>query len=263
MSWPTTTKTRRELGQRGRLRAIEVFRRLRIQAPEEIDIEAIVYTCGVRVHEGGLSGAQGRLASNGKRGKVRIASVITQEPRRRYIIAHELGHHLVHAAQGQLLVCTAADLLKYDSNGDAEEEANWFAAELLMPRPLFEPKCDVRQPTFEIVQSLAEEFRTTLTATAIRFARVCPEACAVVWSEASTIKWAVRGDDFYPWIEFGRRLDSHTHAADVFVGKPLPKGPQPVPLRAWTDQAGRDLYEETLSFRGLGAALTLLWLPSE
>jgi Zn-dependent peptidase ImmA (M78 family) len=259
----TTTKTRRELGQRGRLRGIEVFRRLRIQAPEEIDIEAIAFTYGLRVYDGGLSGAQGRLASNGKQGKVRIANGITQEPRRRYIIAHELGHHLVHAAQGKLLVCTAADLLKYDSNGDTEEEANWFAAELLMPKPLFEPDCDVRQPTFAIVERLSKKFGTTLTATAIRFVRLCPEACAVVWSEAGAIKWAVRGDDFYPWIEFGKRLDSHTHAADVSAGKPVPKGPQVVPARAWTDKGSGDLYEETLAFGGLGAALSLLWLPPE
>lgn len=262
MSW-TTTKTKRELGQRGRMRAVEVFRRLRIQTPAEIDIAAIAYTFGLRVEDGGLTGAQGRLATNGKRGKVRIASGITQEARRRFIIAHELGHHLIHAAQGHLAVCTADDLLKYDSNGDAEEEANWFAAELLMPKPLFEPKCDVRQPTFEVVDALAKEFKTTLTATAIRFVRVCPEACAVVWSEAGKIKWAVRGDTFYPWIEFGSRLDSHAHASDVFRGKRPPRGPQPVPARAWTDRSGGDLYEETLSFEGIGAALSLLWLPSE
>ena len=105
----------------------------------------------------------------------------------------------MHATQGQVSICTSADLTRYDSNGDAEEEANWFAAELLMPKVLFEPRCDVRQPTFEKVRTLAQEFTTTLTATAIRFARLCPEACAVVWSEAGAIKWAVRGDDFYPW----------------------------------------------------------------
>jgi hypothetical protein len=245
------------------MRAVETLRKLRIQAVAEIDIEAIAFHYGLRVHHGGLGGAQGRLVSDGKRGAIRIADGITQEPRRRYIIAHELGHHLIHASRGQLSLCTDADFLKYDANGDAEEEANWFAAELLMPKLLFEPKCDVRQPTFQIVQSLATEFGTTPTATAIRFVRLCPEACAVVWSEAGAIKWAVRGESFYPWIDFGRSLDSYTHAADAFRGKRVPKGPQPVPARAWTDKAGGDIYEETLWFGGLRATLSLLWLPSE
>jgi hypothetical protein len=154
-------------------------------------------------------------------------------------------------------------MLRYDAgSGDAEEEANWFAAELLMPRFLFEPKCDVEQPSFEHVKALAAEFTTSLTATAIRFVDLCPEACAVVWSERGAIKWAIRGPDFWPWIEFGQKLDSYTHAFDAFGGRALPQGPQEVPARAWTSKAKGDIYEDTLWFRSMGVTLSLLWLPS-
>jgi hypothetical protein len=63
MTWKTDTKTRRELGTRGRLQATEVLRKLRIQRLEELDVEAIAFHHGLRVRYGGLSGAQGRLAS--------------------------------------------------------------------------------------------------------------------------------------------------------------------------------------------------------
>ncbi len=264
MSWTTTKKNRRDLGQRGRMRAIEVHRRLRIRAVDEIDVECIAFHHGLRVRYGGLSGAQGRLASDGKRGRIRVADSITQETRRRYVVAHELGHHLIHAPAGQLSLCTDGDLLRYDASaGDAEEEANWFAAELLMPKALFEPKCDVRQPSMAIVRSLASEFKTTPTATAIRFVDLSPEPCAVVWSERGQIKWAIRGPEFWPWIEFGRSLDSYTHAADAFSGKSIPTGIQPVPARAWTSKGSGDIYEDTQFFSGLGVTLTLLWLPIE
>lgn len=263
MTWTQTTKTRRELGQRGRMRAVEVFRRLRIQSVHEIDVECIACEHGLRVRYGGLGGAQGRLASTGKRGVIRIADGIWQEPRRRYIIAHELGHHLLHTPTGQLSLCTDGDFLRYDAAaGDAEEEANWFAASLLMPELLFKPKCDTAQPALAIVHALAKEFGTTRTATAIRFVDLCPEACAVVWSERGVIKWAVRGADFWPWIEFGRRLDSYTHAADAFKGKAFPQGPQVVPARAWTSENGGDIYEDTEWFSNLGVTISLLWLPS-
>ncbi len=245
------------------MRAVEVLRRLRIQTVQEIDVECIAFDHGLRVRYGGLGGAQGRLTSTGKRGFIRIADGISQEPRRRYIIAHELGHHLLHAPTGQLSLCTDGDFLRYDAAaGDAEEEANWFAAALLMPDVLFKPKCDQRQPTLAIVRALAKEFGTTRTATAIRFVELCPEACAVVWSERRVIKWAVRGPDFWPQIEFGRQLDSYTHAVDAFGGRVIPKGPQVVPARAWTSRNGGDLYEDTEWFRTLGATLSLLWLPS-
>jgi len=183
--------------------------------------------------------------------------------RRRYVIAHELGHHLLHAPTGQLSLCTDGDFLRYDAAaGDAEEEANWFAAALLMPEPLFKPKCEVQQPTLAVVRALATAFSTTQTATAIRFVELCPEACSVVWSERGVIKWAIRGPDFWPWIEFGRQLESYTHAADAFNGKPIPKEPQIVPARAWTNKDGGDIYEDTEWFSSLGATLSLLWLPS-
>lgn len=264
MTWKTDKKTRRELGARGRLRATELLRRLHIQRLEELDVEAIALHHGLRVRYGGLSGAQGRLASRGGHGLIRIADTIQQLPRRRYIISHEVGHHLMHAPQGRLSLCTDGDFLRYDAGvGDAEEEANWFAAELLMPKPLFEPKCDVRQPSLEVVRALAGVFTTTLTAAAIRFVDLAPEACAVVWCESGAIKWAIRGPEFWPWIEFGQRLGSYTHAADAFNGKPLPRGPQLVPARAWTSKAGGDLYEDTEWFSGLRSTLTLLWLPGE
>jgi hypothetical protein len=264
MTWKTDKKTRRELGTRGRMKATEVLRELRIERLDELDVEAIAFHHGLRVRVGGLSGAQGRLASRGGRGIVRIADKIDQVPRHRYIIGHELGHHLMHAPNGRLSLCTDGDFLRYDARaGDAEEEANWFAAELLMPKSLFEPKCDVKEPSLAVVRRLADVFTTTLTATAIRFVDLAPEACAVVWSQNGAIKWAIRGPEFWPWIEFGRRLNSGTYAADAFSGKELPRGPQVVPAAAWTSKQGGDVCEDTEWFSGLRATLTLLWLPGE
>jgi len=262
MSWNATKKTRREIGHRGQLKALSVLRELRVMKLDELDVEAIAFHHGLRVRLGGVTGADGRLASHGRRGVVRIATHVEQESRQRYVIAHELGHHLIHAPAGQLSLCTEGDLFRYHAAaGDAEAEANWFAAELLMPRTLFEPRCDVRTPSLAVVRSLARAFRTTLTATAIRFVDLCPEACAVVWSERGAVKWAIRGPDFSPWIEFGRRLSTYTHAADAFSGRPLPTDPQLVPAHAWTDDQSGEIYENTVWFNRLRVALTLLWSP--
>ena len=78
------------------------------------------------------------------------------------------------------------------------------------------------------VRTIARTFTTTLTATAIRFVDLCPEACAIVWSEASAIKWAITGSNF-PFIRFGTALSSYSHAYDAFRGKSLPTGAHEVP----------------------------------
>jgi Zn-dependent peptidase ImmA (M78 family) len=56
--------------------------------------------------------------------------------RRRFTLAHELGHWICQVLEGQAapLYCRAADLAP-DADRTLEREANVFAAELLMPEP--------------------------------------------------------------------------------------------------------------------------------
>jgi IrrE N-terminal-like domain len=63
-------------------------------------------------------------------------------PRRRFTVAHEVGHHLLHS-DGAAVLCRPADVEA--ARGDErtrEREANRFAAELLMPEPLVREHAD-------------------------------------------------------------------------------------------------------------------------
>ena len=249
--------TRRELGHRGALRARQLLAELKIRSVEEIDVDEIAALHDLFVIDGGLVGAQGRLIHRGNKGIIRIQTGLTQAARRRYTIVHELGHRLLHP--DRLTLCAERDMIRYEP-GNAETEANAFAAELLMPRQLFEPHCDVARPTLDVVKGLADKFGATFTATAIRFAELCPEACAVVWSESSAIKWAIGGPDF-PFIRFGMPLSRDSHAYDAFRGETLPKGLQEVPASAWVERCrSTDIFEESVVFSSLKAVFTLLWL---
>jgi hypothetical protein len=166
---------------------------------------------------------------------------------------------------GSVTSCSEADLFSYE-DGNREAEANWFASELLMPSKLFRPSCDVPKPTFDAIGAIARKFRTTLTATSIRFVQLGPERCAFVWSEDRKVKWSVRSADFPERIPRGWVLKSFSHASDAFVGKVIPKGMQQVPQQAWLEKraaGGCDLMEETIWFERFGAALSLLWLPMD
>lgn len=241
------------------LRAREVVKTLKLRSIEEIAIEEIAAFHDLFVIDGGLTGAQGRLVRRDNRGRIRIQTNLVEPARRRYIIAHELGHHLLHAER--VALCAERDLVRYEP-GNGETEANAFAAELLMPRALFEPCCDVSRPSLDDVRALARKFGTTLTATAIRFVDLCPEACAIVWSESSAVKWAITGGDF-PFIRFRVPLSSYSHAHDAFRGKTPPTGPQEVPAHAWIDdEDARELLEDTIWMPRFSATLSLLWLPS-
>ena len=252
-------------GQYARAAARRELESLSIEALDEISIEDIAARRDLFVADGDLHGADGRTVPHEGAGIIRIRRSITQTQRRRFVIAHELGHWVLHQRQGGISSCSERDMLKYET-GSPEAEANYFASEILMPGKLVRSLCNV-PPSFAAIENVARRCTTTLTSSAIRFVQLSPEACAIVWSEDSKVKWAVRSADFGGWIERGRTLSSYCHAGDVFRGKRLPAGAQPVPQHAWIETSGprlhggRDLQEETRAFSTLGATLTLLWFP--
>lgn len=72
------------------------------------------------------------------RGRSSIVIGVNQhhpEPRRRFSIAHELGHAVLGHAERMYIEFVAADLLpeRDRKRQEDEHEANWFAADLLMP----------------------------------------------------------------------------------------------------------------------------------
>jgi len=79
--------------------------------------------------------------------------------RRRFTIAHELGHWMLHAKRGEKgnyqRFCRGPDLDSHAETGKQEREANDFAAELLMPE--------------EVIAAVAPECGFNLALLATRF----------------------------------------------------------------------------------------------
>jgi hypothetical protein len=82
----------------------------------------------------------------------------------------------------------------------AEQAANEFAAELLMPAGLFLPRRAGNRPSLHLVSEIAAEFQTTLTATLWRLVELTARRCALVYSAEGRIKYCI------PSSAFGFRL---------------------------------------------------------
>ena len=176
------------------------------------------------------------------------------------LVAHELGHYLRHPDLDQFQLCTDADLGAW-YRGGREEEANDFAAELLMPEVLFAPRCDRNKPGMKDVREVASEFQTSLTATALRFVRFAPEPCAVVHSTDGVVDWWDWSKDFRLVVGKGRQLSSRTYAGDIHGGTVVPDRQQQVDGDAWSDSngaSGFDLFEHSVRV-SRRSVLTVLW----
>jgi Zn-dependent peptidase ImmA (M78 family) len=251
------------------LRARGVIAALQIQKPAEIFIEEIAFAMGVIVRYEALDGADGRLVRLGDRGVIRVRSDIPEPGRRRFVIAHELGHLLLGHGSDILKLCDEQDLLDWaKGQRPYENEANEFAAELLMPETFFRPHCQTGDPSLKVVGHLADEFQTSLTAAAIRYVEFSPDPCAVVTSQNGQIRWNRCSATFPYWFLRHGQVHGYTYAVDCFEGKPVPDHMSQVSATGWLPglkrHEERTVWEQSrLVSRRFAAVLSLLWLPEE
>jgi Zn-dependent peptidase ImmA (M78 family) len=178
------------------------------KTPTDLVLEDLAFAMGVLVVCGRLENCDARLLRKGERGLIRVSDAISEPGRRRFAIAHELGHWELHKNVSQAVACTSEDMVKKYKASPEEVEANYFASSLLMPEPLFGPRCDGKRPSVELVRTLADEFGTSLTATAIRIVELSQDYCAVVFSENGRVRWFRASEAFEGafWQDPGSRL---------------------------------------------------------
>jgi len=123
-------------------------------------------------------------------------------PRARFTLAHELGHYYIDEHRNALAAGRAPahrSQCDCESPNPVEQEADGFAANLLMPRRRFLDKAASLAPGLDGIMRLAETFGSSLTSTALRYAACDLRPCAVV-------KWNRHG---YAW----KRLSSSAFQA--------------------------------------------------
>jgi Zn-dependent peptidase ImmA (M78 family) len=233
-----------------------------ICAPEHIRVRDIAFAKGAIVVEQKINRAAASIVKKGRHATIRISPTDTPE-RKRFSVAHELGHLLIGHIQSIQRVCSDADMMNWYDNSQ-EAQANFFASELILPAKLLRKRCDIGNISFEPVKQIAKDFRVSLTATAIKFVRLCPEKCAVVYSANGKIKWFYKSTDWWPFIRKNQKLDSRTLAYDFFLGKPVESDPAELEADAWIESRGLDeIVEHSIASPQYNFVLSLLWIKPD
>ena len=171
--------------------------------------------------------------------------------RKQFSIAHELGHWRFH--RGKTLVCRVDEYRPRDGQSP-EKIADAYAADLLMPRYLFGPRAlELGQTSFGTIGSLAEEFKTSLTATAIRLINLDHVPGFVICHSPRGRKWFARAPSV-PRHWFPREdLDAKSFGFGVqFGGRPDDSLPRKIGAEAWFDRQGAARFivrEQTIKSR--------------
>ena len=241
--------------------AFKLLRGLGITDPRGLDVEDLAMTRGVFVREGPLTGADAYLVHDDGMGVIRVSNSIREIGRRRFAIAHELGHWLLHRATSQLSLCTGEDIVCYAGSRE-ELEANSFAANVLMPKRFMSERYN-QAPSLELIQTAAEDLSTTLTSTAVRIAEVTDDEALVVFSRrrAGTVRWWQPSTRCKLWLESRQPIDERSLTSEVGAGR-YSNGPEEVDAASWFRHIpwheSLVVYEEAAALGDYDVTLTIL-----
>lgn len=216
-----------------------------------------------------LDGFDGMLAANNKRDKWMILynSAVSSEGRKRFTVAHEFGHYLLHRHQQEEFACGAGDIEtggEGQGGRDIEKEADEFATTLLMPLDDFRRQVDGEHVSFDLLGHCADRYGVSLTAAALRWLEIAaPRRAVLVASRDDYMLWAKSNEDAFKSGAFFAtrkktielpsaalahsrncigRAQAHETRAQVW----FPREPAEMPLTEMTKVAGNYGYTLTL-----------------
>jgi len=153
---------------KGALAAKKLINEFGIEQPNDFTIEELIYARDIIFEEKKISNSDGRIVFGKLKTKISINSDIKYIGRRRFTLAHELGHFELHHNLNTHLEDNALTL-DYFKNGGQEYEANQFATELLMPSQSFISYTQGEKFSPELLRDIAKHFETSITSAAFRY----------------------------------------------------------------------------------------------
>lgn len=188
------------------LRARELLFALGIDEPAQMSLEdLIIYHNGI-VREVQLSNCDGRMVMKSGKSIVSLNSDIEYPQKKRFVLAHELGHILLHGDKEATFSDDYSTLEAY-KHGIQETEANDFATELLMPAGLFQKACSKQKFGSQLIRNLSDKFNTSLTSIIYRYVDLGPHPICIFYSKDRKIQYWKKSKQFRYWIPDRNKLN--------------------------------------------------------
>ncbi len=199
--------------QKASLRAEEFLAELEIDDYRGIDPKLFAECIDLKVAIRPLPGFDGCLLRFGDFGTIMCNSESHHPVRRRFTIAHELGHWFLHPDQSQDFLLTEENVARHKAS-PMEAEANAFAGSLLMPRKWFGQHVRGADPLIAPILKAADTFDVSVMAATKRFLDLTLVPSMAVFSDGEVVKWVwqSRGSDIF--LKVGTEITEDSTAYD-------------------------------------------------
>lgn len=242
----------------------ELLAKCYVDCPDDIDLELIAFQEGLDVRDEQLVGCEASLVGYGDKGIIKVTPGVSPE-RRRFSIAHEIGHWEQH--RGQSFSCRIEERALDKTARSKEREADDYASSLMMPTNLFKEAIASRKGSVSLalIRDLGLDFRASFPAAAIRYVELSGEPVVLVFNGAGSGRWWSSRSKRVPehrWIK--KQLESDSFAHDLLTAGDGEKQNGKMPAEIWFDGIAEDRYElMEYSVRFQEGVYTLLHLTDE
>lgn len=224
---------------------------------------------GLRVREVSSDAFDGVLIRGkiANKGIIGVRESIRECSRKRFTIAHEIGHFVMPGHKHLPNACASMIIDSYGRRvPPAEREANQFAAELLLPSKVVGDTFRSHEPSLDSVSNVAQQFLTSFSATARRMVDLRDDGCAVIWQEKGRIIWIHRNRDSFPYFLADDTLPiKDPNCNRVPSSRSIAHTLRKVDAVHWLSERDAenvtDLFEESRYFPDYDAVISLLWIP--
>ncbi|WP_298350625.1 ImmA/IrrE family metallo-endopeptidase [uncultured Dokdonia sp.] len=232
-----------------------------------MSLNEIAFASNAYVKESNLEGSDGRILMNGNNAIITIDSKVGFESRKKFILAHEIGHLTLHKGLSKLFSDTDKTLNEWYANGKHEIEANQFASELLMPSDLYKLRVKGNGMSLDLVRDTAEYFGTSQTATLLKYKDLGDFSISIIYMENGIVKWKTESAGFpLKFLSYGSKAPVGSVAGDFFNGQGLEEKPVLVEALDWfpedfgiEEHLETELYEHNFRI-GTDGLLCCLWM---
>jgi Zn-dependent peptidase ImmA (M78 family) len=187
-------------------------------------------------------------------------------PRARFTIAHELAHyfidnHRLGLMKGYLTPHISRN--NEESHSKIEREADYFASCLLMPEIRFKQFVNRKKFDYELLAATALYFKTSVTATAIRFAAIGNHPLMIVFGKEGKIMWKWSSEDFpYQYLVYTNKIPENSVMGEYFYEDKAVSGTEQVWAIDWFNyirdtDLNKKLNEHCIVHNNL--ALSIIW----
>jgi len=196
-------------------------------------------------------------------GQILVRSGIREVGRKRFTIAHEIGHYVLHGHQQTSCSSRVIEGWK-DGQPLPEREADTFASELLLPTTDVAKHVNNRWPSMQVVSDIANHYGASMMAAGRKFCDVASQPCALVWSSQRVIRWFHSSPSFVNFIEPGASLGFDSLALAAHEGRALTDEMEEVPAEAWIKSSWlKDdavVSEQSILMPSYEGCLSLIWI---